>query len=84
MGYRVVVHIYNEDPFVAEIDALPNPQDQFLVLRNPRRRDGKSLSFVTPGATHFLYPWTRIAFVEILEGEAPTNDRLITFFRDEP
>ncbi|MBX6341963.1 MAG: hypothetical protein IRY97_05850, partial [Thermomicrobiaceae bacterium] len=55
MAYRVIVHIHNEDPFLAEIDEMPDPKDNFVVLKNPRRRDGKALTFVTDGATAFIY-----------------------------
>lgn len=82
MPLRVVVHLHNEDPFVAELDAMPDPKDNFVVLRNPRRRDGKALSFVTDGATSFLYPWTRITFIEILDG-AGTPESIVGFFRED-
>jgi hypothetical protein len=83
MTYRVVVHIHNEDPFLAEMDAMPDPRDNFVVLRNPRRRDGRSLTFVTEGATHFLYPWSRISFIEVLESGPAPGQRLLTFFRED-
>jgi hypothetical protein len=83
MAYRVVVHIHNEDPFLAELDAMPDPRDNFVVLRNPRRRDGRPLTFVSEGATHFLYPWSRISFLEILEAGVASGKRLVTFFRED-
>jgi len=84
MPYRVVVHIHNEDPFLADLEDMPDPRDNFVVLRNPRRRDGRPLTFVTEGATHFLYPWSRISFIEILEGSVASGKRLVTFFREDP
>jgi hypothetical protein len=82
MPIRVVVHIHNEDPFVAEIEDIPEPRDNFLVLRNPRKRDGKALTFVTNGATSFIYPWSRISFVEVMD-EAKSQDSVVGFFREE-
>jgi hypothetical protein len=82
MSLRVVVHIHNEDPFLAEVDDLPDPKDNFVAIRNPRKRDGKALSFVTNGATSFLYPWSRISFIEVLD-EAQTRDSVVGFFREE-
>jgi hypothetical protein len=85
MALRVIVHVQNEDPFVAEIDDIPDPKDTFIRVKNPRRRDGKALSFVTDGATSFLYPWTRITFVELIEEQdkADRGDGVIGFFRED-
>ena len=82
MPIRVVIHVHNEDPFVAEMDDVPNPNDNFLLVRNPRKRDGKSLTFITTGATSFIYPWNRISFVELMD-EAQTQDSVVGFFREE-
>lgn len=82
MALKVVVHIHNEDPFVAEIDEMPDPRDNFVLLRSPRKRDGKELTFVTDGAMAFIYPWTRISFMEILDGAA-SHESIVGFFRDD-
>lgn len=86
MAIRVIVHVHNEDPFQAEMDELPDPRDTFVRLRNPRKRDGKALSFITDGATSFIYPWTRITFIEIMDEEqqqAERGDGVLNFFREE-
>jgi hypothetical protein len=41
---RVVAHVLNDDPFVAEVAILPYPQHQSVLLRNPRRLDGERLT----------------------------------------
>ena len=41
MAITVQLHILNEDPIVAEVEALPGPQDTLVVVSNPRLRDGK-------------------------------------------
>ncbi|MCX7624339.1 MAG: hypothetical protein RMK01_02890 [Thermomicrobium sp.] len=81
---RVVVHVLNEDPFVAELEGLPDPRDQYVVLRNPRRRDGKRLSTLTDGVTTILFPWHRVTFIELLDDPSGRAERLLTIFRDEP
>ncbi|MCM8746681.1 hypothetical protein NET03_09080 [Thermomicrobium sp. CFH 73360] len=82
---RVIVHVMNDDPFVAEIDDLPDPRDSYLVLRNPRRRDGKRLPTIADGVTTILYPWHRITFIELLDTErSPAGEELLTIFRDDP
>ena len=82
MAVRVILHVYNEDPIVAEIDDLPDPKDNFLLIRNPRKRDGKSLAYVSDGATAFIYPWTRITFIEVMD-ETQQRNTVVPFFREE-
>ena len=55
---------------------------QFITVRNPRKRDGKSLHYLTDGATSFLYPLSRITFIEMMGGdeeaaESNNSDRLL-------
>lgn len=82
MPIRIVIHIHNEDPFVAEVDELPDPKDNYIAIRHPRKRDGKELSFITNGATSFLYPWSRISFVEVMD-ETQSHESVVGFFREE-
>jgi hypothetical protein len=85
MAIKVIVHVHNEDPFQAEVDRVPDPQDNFVVLRSPRKRDGKSLSFITDGATAFIYPWSRISFIELFgeNEEGQRGEAVLGFFREE-
>lgn len=69
MAFEVIIHLHNEDPVLAELESLPDPTHQCLYLTNPRRRDGRALHYVTEGASSFIFPWTRITFVEIMETE---------------
>jgi hypothetical protein len=80
MAIEVIIHLHNEDPVLAEVESLPDPTHQCLFVLNPRRRDGRSLHYVTEGATSFIFPWTRITFVEIMESEE--DKEVIEFFRD--
>jgi hypothetical protein len=80
MSIEVIVHLHNEDPVLAEVEELPDPTHQFLYLTNPRRRDGRGLHYVTEGATSFIFPWTRITFVEIMQAEEDGD--VIEFFRE--
>ena len=92
MAMAVIVHIHGEDAFLGEIDDLPDPTHHFLLLRNIRKKDGKPLAYVSDGATAFLYPWSRITFIETLgevagvpttgaNGRAGTT--ILGFFRDD-
>jgi hypothetical protein len=80
MAVEVIIHLQNEDPVVAELELLPDPTHQFIEVTNPRRRDGRTLHYVTEGATSFIFPWTRITFVEVMEEEEAAE--VIEFFRD--
>jgi hypothetical protein len=84
VAMRVVLHLHNEDPFIADLEALPDPSASYVRVTNPRKRDGKSISTLTDGATTFLYPWTRITFLEILEDNETQDsaDKLMGFFRE--
>lgn len=82
MALRIVVHIHNEDPFVAEIDQMPDPKDNFIMVRNPRKRDGKAMTLMSTGATSFIYPWSRISFIEVLDGAAD-RENIVGFFRED-
>ena len=88
MAFQVILHLHNEEPFVAEIEALPEPTHNFLCVTNPRKRDGKALGTLTDGATSVIYPWTRVSFIEVMglgggAGAASSaSDGLMSFFRE--
>lgn len=76
----VIVHVANEDPIVCEIEKIPDPQDQLLVLNNPRLRDGKDVHYVDEDVTTLVFPIHRINFIQILPS-ADVED-VIGFVRD--
>jgi hypothetical protein len=80
MSYTVLIHLTNEDPVVAELDDLPDPQDQILIVNNPRRRDGKDLHYVEPEVQTLIFPWSRITFIEVMPTEA--EEEVIGFIRE--
>jgi len=76
----LILHIVNEDPVVGEVDNLPTPSDNLVILKNPRKRDGKDLHYLEPNVTTVIWPVSRITFIEIL----PTSEEeeIITFVRE--
>lgn len=76
----ILVHVMNDDPLMGEVDNLPNPTDQFLILKNPRRKDGKDLAFIEANVTTLIWPFLRITFIEVM----PTGEEeeIITFVRE--
>jgi hypothetical protein len=80
MPVTVFVHVMGEDPFLAEMEELPKPEDQSVTFTNPRRRDGKSLHYVAPETISVVFPWHRLSFIEVMPTEE-TRDEIDLFFR---
>lgn len=93
MAITAIVHLQGEDAFVADMDQLPNPSDQFLMFRNLRRKNGQPVNYVTDGATAFIYSWNRITFIELMgevegvttpaKAVAPAGTTVLSFFRED-
>jgi hypothetical protein len=81
MAFEVILHLHNEDPIRVEMDKLPDPTHTCLIVLNPRRMDGRALHYVTEGATTFIFPWSRVSFVEIMGGEEAEKE-VVEFFRE--
>jgi hypothetical protein len=80
MAITVQIHIMNEEPIVAEVEALPAATDTLIVAMNPRLRDGKDLRFVAPNVTTLIFPVGRLNFIQVLpSGE---EERVVGFVRD--
>ncbi len=76
----IIIHVMNEDAIIGEIDELPSPTDLYILVRNPRRRDGKDLGYIDSQVNQVIWPWNRIIFIEILPGE--DDNEIITFIRE--
>ena len=77
---EIILHIHNEDAVVGEIDQLPNPADQLIIVRHPRRRDGKDLIYINPKVDTVIWPITRVSFIEVLPGEE--EEEIISHVRE--
>ncbi len=66
MPITVMVHLSGEDPVVGEVDDLPAPTDVNITVNNPRRRDGKDLTYLQSNVVTVLWPLHRVNFVEIM------------------
>lgn len=80
MAMTVIVHIRNAEPMLAEIEDFPDEADTIIKLSNPRQRDGKDLMFLDHNVVTVYWPWSEIAFVEILPGD--TAEEVISFVRE--
>jgi hypothetical protein len=66
MAYQVIIHVANEEPILAEVEALPSPSDTLIIALNPRLRDGKDLRYLAPNVTMAIWPMSRVTVVEIV------------------
>ena len=78
---NVIVHVTNEDPFVADLQEMPTPADNSVTFFNPRMRDGKPLRYVTHGMSSLIFPWHRISFIEVMASEEERRE-VVEFFRE--
>lgn len=80
MPITVLVHLSGEDPVVGEVEEIPTPADNTIMLNNPRRRDGKDLAYVQGNVVTVVWPMHRINYIEIM----PTSEeeKLIGFVRE--
>ena len=78
---NVIVHLSNEDPFVADMDELPERGDTCVTFFNPRMRDGKPLRYVTHGMSSIVFPWHRVSFIEVMASEEERRE-VVEFFRE--
>ena len=76
----VLIHVLNEESVVGEIECIPEPSDQVLIVSNVRLRDGRDVSYLLPETDTVVYPWTRIHCVEILPSEE--EEDIISFIRE--
>ncbi|HRJ57522.1 MAG TPA: hypothetical protein PK152_06560 [Anaerolineales bacterium] len=80
MAHTVILHIPNETSVLGEIDELPKPTDNIVVVTNPRQKDGKDLHYIDHGTVKVIWPLMKIAFIEVL-GDAE-EEKIIGFVRE--
>lgn len=78
--YTILVHLPSDDPVMGEVETLPVSTDSLVILRNPRRRDGKDLYYLETNVTQVMWPIARINFIEVM----PTaeEEEIIGFVRE--
>jgi hypothetical protein len=78
--YTVILHILNADPVVGEVEELPNPSDNILVLSNPRMRDGKDVPYLAENVVTIIWPLDKLNFIEVMAGKE--EEEIIGFVRE--
>jgi hypothetical protein len=76
----VEIHILNEDPVVGEVDKLPERDDTIIMIKNPRRRDGKDLIYLEASVSTVIWPLHRLVFIEVMP--SAEDEEIIGFVRE--
>jgi hypothetical protein len=76
----LLIHITNEEPVMGEVDELPAATDLLVVLKNPRKRDGKDLPYLEQNVTQVIWPMNRINYIEIIPGAE--EEDIVSFVRE--
>ena len=80
MSYTLVLHVSGEESVVAEVDELPAMDATMVMVKNPRRTDGKELHYINEDATWVYWPIDRINFIEVISAEE--EEAIIGFVRE--
>lgn len=80
MSFTVILHIPNETSVAGEVDELPKPTDNIIVVMNPRQKDGKDLHYIDPNTAKVIWPLAKVSFIEIL-GDSE-EEKIIGFVRE--
>ncbi len=80
MAYNIILHVAGESAILGEIEELPKPADTLLVVRNPRTREGKDIHYLEPNVSRVIWPISKLALIEVLEGEE--ESKIIGFVRE--
>ena len=80
MAFTVILHISGESSVAGELEELPKPTDNIIVVANPRQKDGKDLHYLENNVTKVIYPLAKVSFIEILEGSE--EEKIIGFVRE--
>ena len=79
MAYAIILHISGEPSIAGEVEELPKPTDNIIVVLNPRTKDGKDLHYLDHGAVKVIWPLVKINFIEVL-GDS-SDEKIIGFVR---
>jgi len=80
MPYSVILHVAGETAILGEVDELPKPTDNIIVVSNPRQRDGKDLHYINNNVVKVIWPIPKVNFIEILENAE--DEKIIGFVRE--
>ena len=62
---NVVIHLAGKLPVLADLRAVPAPNDVTVLCTNLRTRDGKRPSYIEDGGAWFLLPMHEVTIIEL-------------------
>jgi hypothetical protein len=65
MAIRVIVHVLDDEPFMADIEELPAPTATCVHLKNPTSRDQKTVKWILGPVQSVIFSMSRITFIEV-------------------
>jgi hypothetical protein len=80
MAYHVILHVAGEVAIAGEVEELPKPTDNLLIVMNPRTREGKDLHYIEANVSKVIWPINKLTLIEVLEGEE--EEKIIGFVRE--
>jgi hypothetical protein len=80
MPHTLVLHVQNADAILAEVDELPSSTDTLVMVRNPRRIDGKDLHYISDTTVMVFWPVDKLNFIEVLS--SAEEETIIGFVRE--
>jgi hypothetical protein len=72
----VVLHLMSEQPLLADMDALPSPNDNLIICKNLRMMNGNRPIFVDESASTFIFPMEFVRFIEVPPKALAGYDRM--------
>lgn len=61
-----VIYLVDDDPILCELDSTPAPTAQYVIVHQPRRRDGRNTPLLEGANDTVLIAWHRIRYIQIL------------------
>ncbi len=80
MAYTVILHVAGEASIAGEIEDLPKPTDNIILVSNPRQKDGKDLHYIDSNVVKVIWPLAKVSFIEIMENAE--EEKIIGFVRE--
>ncbi|MEO8469217.1 MAG: hypothetical protein ABI573_06070 [Chloroflexota bacterium] len=63
---NAIVHLFNDQPIMVDLFALPEASDAGLLCTNLRSIDGRKPVFIERSDSRFIFPYQHIRFVEVV------------------
>jgi hypothetical protein len=76
----IIVHLASEEAVIGEVEDLPQKNDTLVFIKNPRRKDGKDLSYLDQNVTQVIWPVHKITLIEVVPGAQ--DEQIISFVRE--